>query len=260
VSDDPGSGASLWFYERAWFVAVDSPTPKALRVGSGSLAPTNETTAALCVDSDGLLLLIEPENAALTTSSPALTPLLARLACEHTLYLSESPRALLDPEERRDVAAKQAKGTPVDAAQGTAPDGATPSEATPSGATPSEAAPDGATPVRWFTREALTGAQRIFPATPIVPPNDWAFLQLKRVPYTGRLSDVRPSPAASLPAAPEVAPPAAVRVTPVPTATVRVSPTPARAVRVTPAPVQAVRVTPVPAAPATPVPPPSPPP
>jgi hypothetical protein len=146
----------LWFRERRFEIAPQSPGPGALPITAGRPAREGEeAVAAIGIGPGGVLTLVDVEAPQRkpdpSATAKLLLALLERMGCHQRLLL-EDPLA---------VTLGSRSTTPR---------------------RPTET--DASSVV--LVRVPALGAQRIFETTPILPPSQWAFEQRRPVPYTGR--------------------------------------------------------------------------
>ncbi len=135
----------LYFTPAGFVIAKDAPRDGRRLLSGG--ASHEGAVAALGVDDDGQLVIVEPDKK-LAGSGAALDGLLRAMGCEARLFVQESPVAWLGGK------------TTLSGAQGRRP---------------SEAAR--------LVRAESPGGRFLFPDTPVVPIGEWFPLQQKRIRY-----------------------------------------------------------------------------
>ncbi len=165
---DPGEGAQVLSLNGNQLQLGVARTP-GHTLGWGHPEPTPEGAAA-CIDGDGLLVLLQRDKIG-TTDVRALTLAVQAAGCRQTIYL-DKPVVIAATAESRETLSEEAASSAT--------------TKTVNSSTAADGGVAGAAVLSWFARSTMAGAHRIFKQTPIVGPNDWALLQKRRVPYTGR--------------------------------------------------------------------------
>ncbi len=149
---DQGKGA-LWLAGTRLLLSPNSPTPNATLIARGEVTPAQDTVAAICLDQDDMLVLLQPESRGIPSPQDVhrLTQHVAAAAC---LYVNDAPRLLLKD---------------------------------PSTELPRPGVNEGVSRVS-LSRHPAPTVQRIFEDTPILPPEQWALIQQRRVDYTAPAS------------------------------------------------------------------------
>ena len=141
-------GVGAWLDVAGVMLSEVAPSESARLLARGTRVPTAKTTSALCIDHDGMLVLLRPDLP--SRSKVESTQRVAEQArCTQTLYFETALTLLLDEtltQARQDPEAEGVMRT-------------------------------------WFVREAFTGVRQIFQDTPILPPDKWAFVQRRRVKF-----------------------------------------------------------------------------
>ncbi len=158
--------SSLWFTASGGVLGKSAPSPTAVRVATGSLDPAGAVAAALGVDPDGIILYAEVATAPDPARDGAmLGGVLAAEGCTGQLFLSSAMGLALGGS--RDLADHPVRIVPGSLR---------------------------------FARGPVAGSRRIFPETPILPPEQWMPLQRQTRWFPKEATSAASSPAA--PAAP----------------------------------------------------------
>ncbi len=140
----------LWLQDSHASVSADAPSPTAELLARGSGELTTTTNSGLCVDHDGMVLLLRPELDA-GAAEKGVKRLAEHAGCAQTIYLATTPSFRFGEtleQAREQESAEGVRRT-------------------------------------WFTRRAYTGVRHIFEDTPILAPEEWALVQRRRVQYDG---------------------------------------------------------------------------